>query len=133
MRIWFAKIWVGERTMRAAILSIGRFGACMAVGIILAMGNSLAQTGDPSLGGRQNYSVQPMNFDLWCQETQHYDVDRCDQRRPADQREFEAYRSLIERYEMQYLMEQRRDAEAERRADRTYGSPWDRYDDPLGR
>lgn len=86
-----------------------------------------AQTGDSQLGGRQNYNLQSMNFDLWCQETRRYPVDRCDARLPDDQREFEDYRALIERYELQYLMEQERDAEAAERIDRDYGAPWERY------
>ena len=92
-----------------------------------------AQTTDLPSAGRQNYDVQSMNFDLWCQETRRYPVDRCDARLPADQREFEDYRALIERYELQYLMEQRRDAEAVERIERDYGAPWERYSDPLGR
>nr|TFG55564.1 MAG: hypothetical protein E4H34_00250 [Hyphomicrobiales bacterium] len=123
---------VEERTMRTAIATLVLYAGVAVLGSAVAAGAGWAQTGDQSLGGRQSYSVQPMNFDLWCQETQRYAVDRCDQRLAADVREFEAYRSIIERYEMQYLMERKRDADAERRADRTYGSPWDRYDDPLG-
>ncbi len=115
--------------MRVPILAVGLFAAF----VLLLTDAGRAQTGDQSLGGRQNYAVQSMNFDLWCQETQRYAVDRCDERRAEDVREFESYRNIIERYELQYLQQQRRNAEAEQRADRYYGPPRDRYNDPLGR
>ena len=53
----------------------------------------------------QNYDVKTMNFDLWCQEQQHLDPDRCDKRLPDDEKQFEAYRATIERYEIPYLQE----------------------------
>ena len=90
--------------------------------------SSWAQSPASQFDGRRNYDVQSMNFDLWCQETQRYAVDRCDSRLPEDLREFEEYRAVIERYELQYLMEQRRDAEAAQRIERDYAAPWERYD-----
>jgi hypothetical protein len=53
----------------------------------------------------QNYDVKTMNFDLWCQEQQHLDPDRCDKRLPGDEKDFDAYRATIERYEIPYLQE----------------------------
>src|SRR5438067_12177421 len=61
-----------------------------------------AQTG-------RNYDVKTMNFDLWCQETQHLPPARCDKRTAEDEATFEAYRSRIERYEVPYLQQQQRD------------------------
>ena len=52
-----------------------------------------------------NYDVKTMNFDLWCQEQQHLDPDRCDKRLPGDEKDFETFRSAIERYEIPYLQE----------------------------
>jgi hypothetical protein len=52
-----------------------------------------------------NYDVKTMNFDLWCQEQQHLDPDRCDKRLPGDEKDFEAYRAKIEQYEIPYLQE----------------------------
>ena len=115
--------------MRVPILTVGLIAAF----VLQLTDAGRAQTGDQSLGGLQNYAVQSMNFDLWCQETQRYAVDRCDERRAEDVREFENYRNIIERYELQYLQQKRRNAEAEQRADRYYGPPRDRYNDPLGR
>jgi hypothetical protein len=63
---------------------------------------ALAQNG-------QNYDVKTMNFDLWCQETAHLPVDRCDKRTDADEKTFEAFRAKIERYEVPYLQQQQND------------------------
>ena len=52
-----------------------------------------------------NYPVKSMNFDMWCQEEQHLDPDRCDKRLPEDEKTFEDYRAKIERYEIPYLQE----------------------------
>lgn len=59
---------------------------------------AFAQTG-------QNYDVQGMNFDMWCQEEAHLPADRCDKRTPEDEKTFEAYRTKIEQYEIPYLKE----------------------------
>jgi hypothetical protein len=62
----------------------------------------------------QNYDVKTLNFDLWCQETQHLPPDRCDKRTADDEKDFEAYRAKIERYEVPYLQQQRRELSLER-------------------
>jgi hypothetical protein len=49
------------------------------------------------------YDVKTMNFDLWCQETAKLDPDRCDKRLPDDEKNFEAYRAKVEKYEIPYL------------------------------
>jgi hypothetical protein len=67
------------------------------IAVVLPWAAALAQ---PS-----NYDVKTMNFDLWCQEQQHLDADRCDKRLPGDEKDFEAYRATIERYEIPYLKE----------------------------
>ena len=61
-----------------------------------------------------NYDVKTMNFDLWCQEEQHLDPDRCDKRLPDDEKDFEAYRAKIERYEIPYLQEKQNDIALDR-------------------
>jgi len=55
------------------------------------------------------YDVKTMNFDLWCQEQAHYDADRCDKRLPEDEKEFETFRSTIERYELTHLKDKQRE------------------------
>ena len=70
--------------------------------LIVALGPAMAQNG-------QNYNVKTMNFDLWCQETQHLPPERCDKRTPEDEKTFEAYRDQVERYEVPYLQQQQRD------------------------
>ena len=57
----------------------------------------------------KNFNVQTMNFDLWCQETQHLAPERCDKRLPDDEKVFEAYRAQVEHYEIPYLQSQQRD------------------------
>ncbi|HEY5338425.1 MAG TPA: hypothetical protein VIJ85_09495 [Rhizomicrobium sp.] len=47
--------------------------------------------------------LQDMNFDMWCQEHENLPPARCDQRLPADDAKFEAYRKKIEDYEVPYL------------------------------
>jgi len=49
------------------------------------------------------YNLPTMNFDLWCQETQHLPPDRCDKRLPNDEADFEAYRTKVEKYEIPYM------------------------------
>lgn len=51
------------------------------------------------------YPVQTMDFDLWCTEQQHYSWDRCDKRLPEDMKKFEAFRGVVERYEIPYLQQ----------------------------
>ena len=58
---------------------------------------------------QQPYPLHEMNFDMWCQEEKHLPPERCDQRLPQDDAEFEAYRATIEKYEIPWL--QRRQSE----------------------
>ncbi len=60
------------------------------------------------------YDVQTINFDLWCQETQHLAPDRCDKRLPADEAAFEDYRAKVEKYEVPYLQGQETGAQLNR-------------------
>jgi len=61
-----------------------------------------------AFGQGANYDVKTMNFDMWCQEQQHLDPDRCDKRLPEDEKVFEDYRAKIERYEIPYLQEKQK-------------------------
>ena len=111
------------------VVRAGIYGA-VAAGSLMIATTAFAQLLNPQIERRQGYDPQPMNFDLWCQETVRYSADRCAQRLAGDVSEFEEYRSLIERYELQYYMEQRKQAEALEQVDRDYGSPWGDYTDP---
>jgi hypothetical protein len=91
---------------------------------------AMAQLLNPNAGAGP-YNVQSMNFDLWCQE--RHAKERCDQRIAEDMRAFEDQRAVIERYELEFLMQKERDAEAAQRANRSYEAPWSRYDNPFGR
>lgn len=57
----------------------------------------------PAWAQTARYDVQTMNFDMWCQETAKLDPDRCDKRLPGDEKQFDAYRAKIEKYELPYL------------------------------
>ncbi len=81
--------------MRAVSLSL--------FSLALLGGGAIAQPlpAAPADGGR--LSVQPLNFDLWCQETQKLPPDRCDKRLPEDDAAFDSYRAKVEKYEVPYL------------------------------
>ncbi len=68
----------------------------------------------PAGAQNQRYPVQTINFDLWCQETQHLAPDRCDKRLPDDEAAFEAYRAKVEKYEIPYLKGQESGAQLDR-------------------
>jgi hypothetical protein len=107
--------------------------AVLAAGLFLLSAEASAQLLNPQIERRQGYDPQPMNFELWCQETARYSNERCAQRLTGDVREFEDYRSIIERFELETYMEQRHDAEALKQVDRNYGAPWADYNDPRVR
>lgn len=69
----------------------------LAFGLALSTGSAFAQDHQTTL------PVQNINFDMWCQETQHLPPDRCDKRLPEDEKAFEDYRDKIEPYEVEYL------------------------------
>ena len=65
---------------------------------------ALAQAaGRETTTGTTTFDVKIMTFDSWCQNTQRYDADRCQARRPEDVKAFEDYRGAVERYELDYL------------------------------
>jgi hypothetical protein len=76
--------------MRGTLLAI--LGA-----VLLASAAAQAQT--------MQYNVKTMDFDLWCTEQAHLPYERCDKRLPDDLRKFEAYRAVVERYEIPYLQQ----------------------------
>jgi len=68
----------------------------------------------PAGAQSDRYDVKTINFDLWCQETQHLPADRCDKRTPQDEADFEAYRAKVEKYEIPYLQGQQTGAQLDR-------------------
>lgn len=44
-------------------------------------------------------NVRGSNFDIWCQEHMQLPAARCDQRKPEDEKAYEAYRNTIGNYE----------------------------------
>jgi hypothetical protein len=73
---------------------------------------------------QQPYPLTEMNFDMWCQEEKHLPPERCDQRLPGDDAEFQAYRATIEKYEIPYL--QKREQEENINRVIIHGDPLDR-------
>ena len=63
-------------------------------------------------------NVRQMDFDLWCQQTQRYSLDRCVARRDEDVKAFEDYRTAIERYELDYLKQTQKDQDLRVRQNR---------------
>jgi hypothetical protein len=59
-------------------------------------------TAVPALAQAMRYPVKTMDFDIWCTEEQHIAWERCDKRLPEDMQKFEAYRAIVERYEIPY-------------------------------
>ena len=93
----------GEIGMRQFEKNIVR-GAMIALAL---GGTAMAQP----LSAPLNYGVKTMSFELWCQQTQRYSSDRCQERRPEDVKAFEDYRAVVERYELQFLKQQERERE----------------------
>ena len=65
----------------------------------------LAAAALPADAQQTRYPVKTMDFDLWCTEQAHLSPDRCDKRLPDDVQKFEAYRKIIEKYEIPYLQD----------------------------
>jgi hypothetical protein len=84
--------------MFRAILAAGAFAA-------LAIPASAQMNAD----NNKTFDVKTMNFDLWCQEQAMLPPERCDQRTPEDEEQFEAFRAKIEKYELPYLQDKQRE------------------------
>ena len=70
---------------------------------LLLLASTLAVLATPAFAQGETYDLKTLNFDLWCQETQHLAPDRCDRRSPSDDADFEAYRAKVEKYEISYM------------------------------
>lgn len=101
--------------MRRRLLAIAAFAATIpgtwsvAQPIPVAPGVDLSIAPNIDATGQSNYNVKNMDFDLWCQQTQRYETNRCEARRPEDVKAFEDYRTAVERYELDFLKQQQRD------------------------
>ncbi len=76
----------------------------LAAAVALAAGPALSQS-------TTRYDVKTINFDLWCQEQAKLPPERCDRRLPEDEKQYEAYRDTIEKYEIPYLQDKQRAAD----------------------
>ena len=68
-------------------------------------GALLAAATLPAGAQATRYNVKTMDFDLWCTEEARLPYERCDKRLPDDMQKFEAYRAVVEKYEVPYLQE----------------------------
>jgi hypothetical protein len=84
------------------------FARSLLAGVALTAGLTASVAQD------QHYDVKTINFDLWCQETQHLPPDRCDKRLPDDEKAYEDYRAKVEKYEIPYLQGQENGAQLNR-------------------
>ncbi|HEY4943782.1 MAG TPA: hypothetical protein VII56_20305 [Rhizomicrobium sp.] len=80
----------------------------------LILAASIAALAMPAAAQSGHYAVQTINFDLWCQETQHLPADRCDKRLPGDEADFEDYRAKVEKFEVPYLQDKESGAQLSR-------------------
>jgi hypothetical protein len=88
--------------------------------IVLSFLGAVAMAAQAQVG---SYPVRSLDFDIWCTEEEHLPADRCDQRLPEDMQKFEAYRAIIERYELPYL--QRKEQELRFNHDILHNDPLD--------
>jgi hypothetical protein len=70
---------------------------------VLILAAAMTALALPASAQSGRLDVENINFDMWCQETQHLPPDRCDKRLPADEAAFEDYRAKVEKYEIPYL------------------------------
>lgn len=89
---------------------------------LLAAAPAMAQTfptaPEGTFSSSQPFDVHELTFDLWCQQTQRYPIERCQARSDADVKAFEDYRDSVERYELDFLKQQQRDRDLEYRTNR---------------
>jgi hypothetical protein len=78
---------------------------CLAAAAVLVLATSAFAQQQP----QATYDVKTINFDLWCQEQAHLSPDRCDKRLPEDERNFEAFRATIEKFELSHLQDKQRE------------------------
>ncbi len=94
--------------MNRLVLAIAALAGTLQSGWVSAQSVSIAPGVDSS-AGPTTYNVREMDFDLWCQQTQRYDADRCTARRLEDVKAFEDYRTAVERYELDHLKQLQKD------------------------
>ncbi len=78
------------------MIRIASLGASFALLLVAAQSAGAQDTDRP-------FRLEPANFDLWCQETQHLPPKRCGKRLPQDDAAFQAYQNKMESYEIEYL------------------------------
>jgi hypothetical protein len=103
--------------MKRRLLAIAALLGALPLGSAVAQPLPVAPGVDLSTS-QTRLNVRPMDFDLWCQQTQRYNLDRCVARRDEDVKAFEDYRTAIERYELDYLKQVQKDQDLRLRTNR---------------
>lgn len=101
----------------AVLLSAMPWSAGFAQTLPVAPGVDLSIGADLS-NSQTRLNVRTLDFDLWCQQTQRYSIDRCTARRDEDMKAFDDYRTAIERYELDYLKQVQKDQDVRLRQNR---------------
>jgi len=92
--------------MRLSPTAFQAYGAVMKQTRLALMCAGLLAAAALSAHAQQaRYPVKTMDFDIWCTEEAHLSYDRCGKRLPEDVKKFEAYRAIVEKYEIPYLQE----------------------------
>jgi hypothetical protein len=68
----------------------------------------------PASAQEPRYDPQELNFDLWCQEQAKVPPRRCDRRTASDEKAYNAYRDRIDRFQIPYLQEKKREDQIDR-------------------
>jgi hypothetical protein len=103
--------------MKRQLFAIAALAGILQTGWALAQQIPVAPGVDLSTG-QTTYNIKPIDFDLWCQQTQRYSAERCAARRIEDVKAFEDYRTAVERYELDYLKQLQRDEDFRARTTR---------------
>jgi hypothetical protein len=90
-----------------ALCALWGLAEAQPISVALGVDLSIAPNVDAATG-QASYNVKSMDFDLWCQQTGRYSIERCEARHSEDVQAFEDYRSAVERYELDFLKQQQR-------------------------
>jgi hypothetical protein len=90
---------------------------CGVIVIALSGAGTPAGTG-PSTGTER----EVLSFEMWCLEVQAYPPMRCDARRGNDVKDYETYRTTIEKFSTQRSEQERRDQALQEQLNRSPGT-----------
>jgi hypothetical protein len=89
--------------------------AMIIAGLFVVSRPAAQQSSTPRVG------IEVLSFDMWCLEMQFYPAARCDSRRNDDVKDYETYRSSVEKFTDQRAARDKRDLELKNRLNRAPG------------